>query len=1212
MSTAADRNLLFGILAVQMEFASQEQLLAGMNSWVLDKGKPLGEHLVAGGALSRDTYQLLSALVDKHIEQHGGKIQQSLAAAAPNGPLHATLAKFADADVQTSLALAAQAAPRPGDRHATLAPAPAPADEQLRFQVLRPHARGGLGQVSVARDAELNREVALKELLDSHADDANSRARFLQEAEITGGLEHPGVVPIYALGQYSDGRPFYAMRFIRGDSLRDAIERFHRQADPQWQDAATQIQLRRLLGRMIDVCNAIEYAHNRGVLHRDLKPGNVMLGQYGETLVVDWGLAKVMGKTGAGTRAPVPSATETTILHQAEPLLTPTGGSAPTQMGAALGTPAFMSPEQAAGRIDQLGPASDIYSLGATLYMLLTGRAPQSDDDLGIVLLRVQRGDFPAPRAVKPVVPRPLEAICTKAMALEPADRYASARALADDLEAWLADEPIAALPEPWTARTRRWVKKHRALVSTVAGVVLASLAAALLGVVVLTAANRRERAAKESAQVAEQKARQAEDRALAAKGEADRQSERNTELLQLARSSLERYETLSKSELLQHYGMESLRGDLQEAALQFYETLARQAGESEEARADRANALYRIGATYWQLGRLDDGLAAHQQARAIYEQLERDFPDNADYRRKAAVSNGAVGEHLVNTQQAEAAAPLLAASRERLQSLLQADPRDAETAALLAYGWGLEGERQRQLGQFEEAAEYFSRGVAQLRETLQLPLENSVRREMKLRLARALNQHATLVSQTLWQFEPARADYAEAREILSEQFAARPEFTDVGWNLAQIIRNQAELFTRNNQVADARQAYGEAIDLMTTIDRQVPNVPHYRFELAQLLLGAAGLPPAGDGPDKSRATPQEQLQQAVRIVEQLAEQAPARTDFRLVLARCRAALGHALNEQSRSVEAQEQFDEAVVLLTQLMQNAERNVDNLANMAFITDAVAQQLQSAGQYDEALALLQHAEDEYAAVLELAPNYAEIALALANLHVRRAEIFGEQFRWVDAIKELDAMRVLSEELKGRSDALWMQTGFRMLEIGGATTRQLYVTSLRSGNLTQVAEAGQYQTLLQQATAWGPYTGEASDHYAAAEGLAFGAGFAATDERLEPDQQTAIADTLAEAAVRELAAAFDGGYIRRSGGMFGVLSGKPTLDDLQDDAQWAPVRDRADFQQLLARIAESQEEDDDKAPESTEDSAAETLEPPPGKGAAPAEPLPVLPGD
>jgi serine/threonine protein kinase len=244
--------------------------------------------------------------------------------------------------------------------------------------------------VFLAHDEELDREVALKEIQAPFADDPDSRTRFVREGKVTGGLEHPGIVPVYGLGVRADGRPYYAMRFIKGETFQDAITAFHKADVPGRDPGERSLALHQLLRRFIDVCNAIAYAHNRGVVHRDLKPDNVMLGSYGETLVVDWGLARAFGQ-----------ADDEAGAAEVRPERPAGSNQAVTQAGAVIGTPAYMSPEQAAGMFAELGPAADVYSLGATLYCLLTGKTPFHEPDVLVKLVRVQFGEFPPPRQVK-------------------------------------------------------------------------------------------------------------------------------------------------------------------------------------------------------------------------------------------------------------------------------------------------------------------------------------------------------------------------------------------------------------------------------------------------------------------------------------------------------------------------------------------------------------------------------------------------------------------------------------------------------------------------------------------------------------------------------------------------------------------------------------------------------------------------------------------
>jgi serine/threonine protein kinase len=328
----------------------------------------------------------------------------------------------------------------------------------------RLHDQGGLGVVFAAHQQELNRVVALKRIRPDKLHEA-ARRRFLREAALTARLQHPGIVPIYSLGQ-DQAAPFYTMPFIKGRTLERAIDAFHGEAALGRDPGGRSLRLRELLQHFITACNTVAYAHDRQIVHRDLKPSNLMLGLYGETLVLDWGLAKRFGPGEAASEEdgdlPSPGAPPEAV----------------TGTGEVLGTPRYMSPEQARG--EPVGPAGDIFNLGLVLYAILTGKSAFEESSLGDpdrLLRAVRNVAIVPPRSRDPRVPRALEAICLKALAANPENRYASARALADDVTRWLADEPVTAWREPASIQARRWMRRHR---TAVAAAVMAILTGAV------------------------------------------------------------------------------------------------------------------------------------------------------------------------------------------------------------------------------------------------------------------------------------------------------------------------------------------------------------------------------------------------------------------------------------------------------------------------------------------------------------------------------------------------------------------------------------------------------------------------------------------------------------------------------------------------------------------------------------------------------------
>jgi len=293
-----------------------------------------------------------------------------------------------------------------------------------KYRIISELARGGMGTVYLAEDTELDRRVAIK-VLSTPETNNDLRQRMIREAQIIARLEHPGIVPVHDVGVLPDSRVFYAMKYVRGSRLDEY--------------AANVDSIKDRLRKFQAACDAVAFAHAHGVIHRDLKPQNIMIGLFGEVLVLDWGVAKILGKRNM------------IVSVEADPPLAPRN-FADTSHGTIIGTRDYMSPEQARGEIDKLDERSDVYSLGAVLYFLLTNRAPQS-------------ASLSRPRTVNPQVSKQAEAICLKAMSPEMKARYATAAELSRDVGQLLDSEPVSAYRENVVEKVGRWAGKNRFLI---------------------------------------------------------------------------------------------------------------------------------------------------------------------------------------------------------------------------------------------------------------------------------------------------------------------------------------------------------------------------------------------------------------------------------------------------------------------------------------------------------------------------------------------------------------------------------------------------------------------------------------------------------------------------------------------------------------------------------------------------------------------------
>ncbi len=640
-----DRDRLLGLLALRMGMIGQPLYEAALSAVSDGSHRRIADLLTIEGGLSSAELRVVEQALDKLLAQHGNDVRACEAAlTAGAGPASTRASQH----VEKTIIIESRQDP-PDSREAVPT-----ARETERFRVLRSYAQGGLGEVFVALDAELEREVALKEIRELFADDPESRVRFVQEARVTGRLEHPGIVPVYGLGRYPDGRPYYAMRFIGGESLQQAIRRFHEaDRDPHRDRTERGLALRELLGRFLAVCDTLGYAHSRGVVHRDIKPANIMLGEFGETLVVDWGLAKVLG-----------SAPDSAADSPQSPPVIEGGSTTQTRAGAAIGTPAYMSPEQALGAHDRVGPTADIYSLGVVLYELLTGVRAFALASPLTVIQAVIAGEIRPPRAVNPQVPPALEAVCLKATSRRPEDRYPTTAALSRDIKAWLADERVEAWREPWTARCGRWMRHHQKLVAGISAAVLVAVVSLSLGMAAQAAANRQ---------------------ILAARNRAERT------FANLRRAS-DDFMDVVEQHLVRQADRSPDQQRLLEKGLGMYEQFLVEEPSDVQVREQLASTELRVARIRYRLGQFPE--AGKHAATAVegYAGLSRDRPGGAAYLRGWAESEAWRGEALRPHDPAAAESAYVSAQSvgERLRREFGDQPQDRALVARTHYNLGL------------------------------------------------------------------------------------------------------------------------------------------------------------------------------------------------------------------------------------------------------------------------------------------------------------------------------------------------------------------------------------------------------------------------------------------------------------------------------------------------------------------------------------------
>jgi hypothetical protein len=763
------------------------------------------------------------------------------------------------------------------------------------YRLIREIGRGGMGIVYEAHQDSLNRRVALKILPFAAVLDQRQIARFRNEAQAAAQLHHPNIVPVFAVGQ-ERGVYYYAMQFIEGRSLDEVVslERSDAKtidASPETPDNiaasdASTVRLRRASGSTLEsvsqaercrniarlgvqAAEALGHAHEVGIVHRDIKPSNLLLDHQSKLWITDFGLARMQ--------------TEASV----------------TMSGDVVGTLRYMSPEQASGRPELVDSRTDIYSLGATLYELLTLEPALPGDDRNALMRRLEQERITPLRQLNSAVPVDLETIVHHAMAAVPQERYATGQELADDLNRFLAGKSPRAQRPTLVDHATRWTRRHRSLVTIAAASVVLMSILSTVGMFLLARESSRKEAALHTAEVNAREARE--------------NLQRAEEHYRLARDVVDRFGIRTADRLIDTPGTEEIRDDLIADTLGYYEEFVNRAQHDPQLRDELALAHYKSGVLAARLGRPEQADIAYRRAKTLLTTIVRERRGDIEARSRLALAHNNLGLLLVDQNKLAAARKEYEQAIALGEKLVKLAVGRTELVNHLSEAEANHGMLLFRLGQDEHARQAISKAIARLQ-----PLVDEGRAGPRLvrNLAICYNNYSHILRTS--NAEDAEQASRRAVDILQRLIGTYPNSDVYQGDLALCYNNLATILSNRNELDEAVACYRHAAELQLQMARKAPSIVRHRSELA-ISLNNLGVvycrQQLSDAADQS-------FQQARQVFETLADDYPHQLQYRSGLAALLNNQGLALVKADRPRDALPAYDAAVAAQRTALEQA--------------------------------------------------------------------------------------------------------------------------------------------------------------------------------------------------------------------------------------------------------------------------------------------------